>query len=362
MQRPLRSLLFLLLMLGPVAVAQDPAPAPASGPTLVVLNKAAASASLLDPHTGVERARLTVGDGPHEAATSSDGRTVVVCDYGARVPGSTLTVLDVATAEVVRTIPLTRTGAGEEQRYLRPHGIRFLPDGEHVVVTTEANQHLLVVDIVEGRVERVIPTHARISHMVALDPERPLAYVANIGSGSVSVVDLWKGRFVQEIETGQGAEGIEVHPSRPELWVTNRAANTLSVVDTTSFEVVATLDSGAFPIRVAFTPDGTRALVSCAQDGVVEVWDVASRARTHRIAMDEAPLQNAAEGGRLFAGTFEDSPVPVGLFVDPSGREAYVANTMADIVTVLDLQELRVARRLKAGPEPDGMAWVGGRE
>ena len=46
--------------------------------TLVVLNKAEASASLLDVATGHEIARLPTGDGPHEAAISPDGRTAVV--------------------------------------------------------------------------------------------------------------------------------------------------------------------------------------------------------------------------------------------------------------------------------------------
>jgi YVTN family beta-propeller protein len=50
--------------------------------------------------------------------------------------------------------------------------------------------------------------------------------------------------------------------------------------------------------------------------------------------------------------------VPVGILVHPDGRRAFVANTNADVVTVLDLEKNAVSGRLKAGKEPDGMAYV----
>lgn len=366
--RPLHLLLAaaLVALAVPAATQDDAAPpAPTLGPTLVVLAKSGAAAALLDPVTGAERARLPVGVGPHEAATGPDGRTVVVCNYGQQEPGGTLTVIDTAAGEVVRQIELGRREAqepgegksGRYQRFLRPHGIAFLPDGDRVVVTTEMQRRLLVVDVRRGTVLAAIPTAANISHMVALGGGATRAYVANIGGGSVSIVDLEKGELVKVVETGAGAEGIAVHPARPEVWVANRSADTLSVIDAESLEEVAELPCGKFPIRVAFTPDGARALVSCAHDGTVEVWDVTGRERAKTISMDEKPLEDA-EGERLFSGTFENSPVPVGILVQPDGAFAYVANTQADVVTVIDLKELAIARRLKVGPEPDGMTWV----
>jgi len=60
---------------------------------------------------------------------------------------------------------------------------------------------------------------------------------------------------------------------------------------------------------------------------------------------------------QLFGNQFGTSPVPVGILVEPSGRYAYVANTQADVVTVLDLKEWRIADRLTAGKEPDGLGY-----
>ena len=49
---------------------------------------------------------------------------------------------------------------------------------------------------------------------------------------------------------------------------------------------------------------------------------------------------------------------PVGILVRPDGRQAYVANTNADIITVIDLVDWKIIRRLTAGKEPDGMSWT----
>ena len=113
----------LAVLLGVFAIGAAATAEPATGlaGTLVVLNKAEASASLIDCATGREIARLPTGKGPHEVAISPDGKTAVVGDYGQREPGSTLTVIDLPGRRVVKTIDL-----GDHHR---PHGIEFLPDG-----------------------------------------------------------------------------------------------------------------------------------------------------------------------------------------------------------------------------------------
>ena len=64
---------------------------PASARTLVVLNKAEATASLIDLASGEVRATLPTGVGPHEVAISPDGKLALVADYGQQTPGSSLT-------------------------------------------------------------------------------------------------------------------------------------------------------------------------------------------------------------------------------------------------------------------------------
>jgi YVTN family beta-propeller protein len=317
---------------------------------LIVLNKSDDSATLLDALTGDRLMELPTGPAPHEVAVSPDGTTAVVANYGGQSsPNNTLTVIDLAKSRVTGTI-----GLGEHSR---PHGIQFTRDGRQVVVTAEGSGSVLLVDLPARRVLRAVPTGQAISHMVVLGPDGRLAYVTNIGSGSLSVLDVSGGRSVATIPTGAGAEGLDISPDGRELWVANRDADTLSVIDTARLEVVAELPCAGVPIRLKFTPDGGRVLVSNAAAGDVAVFDVAARRELARIPMGLTPIEST--DGRLFArGGFTGSPVPVGLLVSRDGTRAWVANTNADIITVLDLQKLEVAARMKAGREPDGLGFT----
>src|SRR5512139_3541505 len=73
---------------------------------LVVTNKDEHTVSIVSLATGGTLAVLPTGIGPHEVAASADGRWAVATDYGTREPGSTLTVVDLASRSVARTISL----------------------------------------------------------------------------------------------------------------------------------------------------------------------------------------------------------------------------------------------------------------
>lgn len=340
------TLALLLLALVLPALGDESAKDDTPRGTLVVLNKSEGTASFLTP-SGRQLGLLPTEDGPHEADVSPDGRWAVVANYGTQYnSGRTLSVYDLTTRTVARTIHL-----GE---YRRPHGLDFI-DERHLVVTVEDNQAAILVDIVEGKVIRSMPTTQVGSHMVVVQPGSTRAWVANIGSGSVSVVDTESGELVKVIPTAAGCEGIDITPDGTQVWSTNRQANSVSIIDTDSLEVLESISStGRFPIRVKITPDGVHALVSNAFSGEVAVFDVATRKRTTVIPMvDEA---TETDDARLFAD--QQGPVPIGILIEPDGRHAYVANTNADLVTVLDLQTWSVVGRLEAGRQPDGMAWI----
>lgn len=302
--------------------------------TLVVLNKAANTAALVDLATGEVYATLPTGAGPHEVAVSADGRTAVVADYGGQTPGNTLTVLDLEGRKVVKTIDL-----GEHRR---PHGIVWLPGGNRVAVTSEASESLLLVDVEAGRVVSALPTGQSLSHMVAITPDGKRAFTANIRSGSITALDLEEDATLRSVPTGAGAEGIDVTPDGTEVWVTNRDANTVTVLDASTLETKATIPSATVPIRVKITPDGKHALVSNAMSGELRIFDVAGR-------QEVAVVPLAADTGA--------SPVPVGVLVAPDGKRAYVALMQGNAVAVVDLEAREVVGRIRPGEGPDGMAW-----
>lgn len=328
-----------------VAVA---APAAVTAATLVVANKSEATVSLVDLGGGRVVATLPTGEAPHEVAVSPDGRTALVTNYGNRgAPGSTLTVIDVAAATVVRTIDLTP--------YSRPHGVAWLADGRRALVTVEANRALLVVDVPKGAVETAVETRADVSHMVAVTPDGTRAFVANIGSGSITAIDLGARIRLRDVPTGPGAEGVCVTPDGGQVWVTNRAGDSVSVVDAGSLQVVRTLEAAAFPIRAVATPDGAHVLVTCAESSDIAVFSAARKAPVRRVPL---PAGTSNGHGRLFGDRFGSSSVPIGIVVSGDGRRAYVAHSNADVISVVDLARWEKVDELHAGKEPDGMAWT----
>lgn len=159
----------------------------------------------------------------------------------------------------------------------------------------------------------------------------------------MSVIDLKTKQRVANIPSGAGTEGIDVSPDQREVRATNRRADTVSIIDVESSKIVATVDSKSFPIRAKFTDDGKHVLVSNAQSGDVAVFDAASRREVRRIKMQT----DASSQG----------PVPVGILIVPTLSQAFVANTNADTVTVIDLKTWQIVDRLTAGKEPDGLGY-----
>lgn len=333
--RSLFTVLAAALLLAPVA----------HGATLAVANKAEATVSLIDLDSGAVVATLPTGNGPHEIGISPDGRYALVTNYGSREDGgNSLTLIDIPAASVVKTIDL-----GD---YRRPHGVEWL-DNESAAITVEANKALIVIDVAREKVTQSIDTDQEISHMVALDPDRGRAYTANIGSGSVTVLDLGKGVRETTIVTGDGAEGIAVSATGAHIWVTNRGADTITILDADTLEQAGEIASEGFPIRATATPAG-QVLVTRARAGDLAIYDSATFEEQRVVAFD---LESMDVEERLFGDRFGDSSVPIGVVVDAAGERAWVAHANADVITEIDLGSGDIVRMLRAGKEPDGMGF-----
>lgn len=318
------------------------APALQAG-TLVVANKAEATASLIDQESGEVVATLATGTGPHEVGISPDGRFALVTNYGTReAAGNSLTLIDIPAAAAVKTIDL-----GE---YSKPHGVEWI-DAARAAITAEENQALIVVNVDSGEVIQTIETDQDVSHMVALDPDGRRAYTANIGSGSITVLDLESGERSKNVPTGEGAEGIAVLGKH--IWVTNRASDTVTVLDADSLDTVKEISSEGFPIRATATTQG-QVLVTRARAGDLVIYDAETMEVVRTVAFD---LTSMDVEERLFGDRFGDSSVPIGVIVDDSGKRAFVAHANADVITEIDLTTGDIVRSLHAGKEPDGMGF-----
>jgi DNA-binding beta-propeller fold protein YncE len=321
--------LFFLLFPSPLPPAGLRAQEGGPGGTLVVVNKGAASASIVDVATGRTIAVLPTGEGPHEVAISSDGRTAVVTDYGARDPGRTLTVLDVPGVAVLRTIDL--------DPHLRPHGIAFLPGDREVAVTSEASGHVLRVDVASGEIREALATEQAGSHMLALPSSAARVWTSNAGDDTVTEIDLETGVTGRILEVPPTPEAIGVTPDGAEVWVGSNSEGTVSVIDAESGSVTRALEGFAWPYRTLVTGDARLVLIPDLRGERLVVVDREGRRELRRLSFP---------GG-----------APQGVAVTADGRTAFLSLSALDRVAVVDLESGEVVGELQAGRGPDGLAW-----
>jgi DNA-binding beta-propeller fold protein YncE len=298
--------------------------------TVIVTNKTPATATIVDLASGATLATLPTGNGPHEIVVSSDGRTAVVTDYGTGpAPGSTLTVIDVAALRVARTIPLAE--------YRRPHGIVFLPGDTLLAVTSEANRAVLIVDVRNGAIVRSVPTGQHGSHMVGVAADGVRAWTGNIGSNTVTELDLRTGRALRTIAVPAQPEAINVAPDGSEAWVGSNETGRVSVVDARTGSVTTAAKGLGWPYRVLFSPDARLVLLPDYRGETLRVLERAGRRELGRIAFPGAG--------------------PQGITITPDGRFALLSLSNEGRVAIIDVAARRVLGHVAVGETPDGVGF-----
>lgn len=297
--------------------------------TLIVTNKGPSTATIIDVASGRALATLPTGQGPHEVVVSRDGRLAVVTDYGSRSGGSTLTVIDVPGLKVVRTINL-----GE---YHRPHGIAFLPGDSLVAVTSEMSRNVVIVAVEEGVVRKAIPTQHNGSHMVGVTANGMRAYTGDIGSNTVSELNVLTGEYVRSWDVPTQPEAINVTPDGSEVWVGSNATGKVSVVNPSTGAVATAAEGFGWPYRIYFTPDVKTVLLPDLRKEELRFVDRA----THR------------ELGRIsFTGGG-----PQGITMTPDGKYALQSLSQQARIAVVDAISRKVVGYIPAGETPDGIAY-----
>ena len=316
-------MLALLPLLAAALTAADTAP---RGDVLIVANQGDATVHLVEAATGRSRAVLPSAPAPHEVAVTRDGRWAVVTNYGDRGSvGHALTVIDVATQTIARSIDLSP--------HTRPHGIAFLPGDSLLAVTSETSRAVLLVGLADGAVREVIPTEAQGTHILAVAPGGGKIWTANVGSGTVTELDLGR-QALRSIVVGPGTEGAALSPDGGRIWAASMGKDSTYVFDTSTGARVAAVASPGHAYRVAVSPDGRHALIPAPELGLVRVIDT-STLRETTIAVPSGPG---------------------GVVVAPDGHTAYVPVMQTGEVAVIDLSLMAVLRRFPVGAAPDGIA------
>lgn len=310
---------------------------------LYIVNKRSSSITVFDLYQGKEITEIPIEVEPHDPTTLTDQSKVVVTNYGTpEVLGKTISVINTKTNTIEKTIELEGS--------IAPHGIVAFPNSNKVGVVTDIGNNLLVVDVAKGIVEKNIKTQQVVSHLLVLDPKKPLAYVTNINSGSVSVIDLEKEKVIKIIPCGFKTEGIDITPDGSELWVTNNKENTISVINTTSYQITNTLPAGKESLRLKFSIDGKHCLVTNATDGTISVYDQKTKKRIKTIQLHGK--------ANLVEKILYHTPRPVGILIHPNGLYAFVANSNANKIEVIDMKTFTLVSNIGTAKIPDGLAII----
>ena len=318
-------------IVGALALSSYPGAAQTPSPALLVLDKEDNMLSIVDPATAKTVARIPTGEGPHEIVASDDGKLAFVTNYGARTPGSTLSVMDLAAQKELHRVDL---GA-----LRRPHGVVFA-EGK-AWFTAEQNRVIARYDPASNQVDWVLGVGQNGTHMLLFSKDRSQIFTSNIQSDSITLLQRTSdavGWSATNIAVGKGPEGGDLSPDGREYWAANSGDGSVSIIDVASRRVAQTLDiRTGRSNRLKFTLDGKLVLVSDLGSNNVVVLDAASRKELKRIAL-----------GRQ----------PEGILVAPDGAHAYVAVAGENTVAVLDLKTLELSARISTGKGPDGLAWA----
>ncbi len=299
--------------------------------SLVVLNKDSDTVSYLNPETGETDAVVETDFNPHEVALSPDGeRAFVTCSLG-----GSLNVIDNRSHEVVERI--------EHELFDFPHGLVVRERaGELWLVATYSSQ-VFVFDLETLELLDEFSTYQDNSHMLTLSPDESRAYVANIGSENITVIDCERRQIIADPPVGEEPEGIGVDPDTGEILVANQGDGMLTVLDPDTFESTRAL-LGETPIRVVLSPDGRYAFVPNRESNDVSVID------TEFIRDGE---RRPWEIARIPVGIW-----PGGTVFDPTGERAFVANNKTNDVSVIDVDAREEIARLDTQLHPDGIAYL----
>ena len=304
---------------------------------LLVAEKGAQSLAIVDPANG--RVLASVPEGGitgHEVIASADGKLAFVPIYGNSgvgapgTDGQDIAVIDIAARKVTGNIAFDHG--------IRPHCPMIGPKDGLLYVTTELDQTITIIDPKTLKIVGTLPTGQPQSHMLALAHDGRRAYTANVGPGTVSVIDIAARKVLKVIPISGNTQRISISPDDKWVFTADQTKPQMAVIDTTSNTVAKWIPMEGIGYGAAPTPDGRWLLVALSNQNKVAVIDLKSM---------------------QVARTIEVGTYPQEIIVRPDGKSAYVSCEKANQVTEIDTITWKVTHTISTGKYADGLAWAG---
>jgi DNA-binding beta-propeller fold protein YncE len=320
------------------AAAPNP-PTTSSHGWLLVANKGDHSLGIIDPVEGKEVA--TVDEGGitgHEVAASPDGRRAFVPIYGNSgvgkpgTDGATVAVIDLPTRKLIDTLNLGKP--------LRPHCAVFGPQDGLLYITTELGESVTIINPNTLRIVGTVPTGQAESHMLAITRDGKRGYTANVGPGTVSVLNLEARKTMAVIPVARVTQRIALSVDDRWVFTADQTQPQLAVIDTAKNQVTQWVPLEGLAYGTAPTRDGNFLLVTEPPVGKVAVVDLKSMRVVRSISVPKAPQE---------------------VLVRPDDQVAYVSCDASKQVAAINLKTWKVDKLIDAGKSADGLAWAAAR-
>ncbi|QNI36621.1 YVTN family beta-propeller repeat protein [Edaphobacter albus] len=306
--------------------------------SLLVANQHDQSLSVIDTATNKVVATIPVGGVTgHEVAVSPDGKTAYVPIYGnagvgrAGTDGAQISVIDLATRKIV--------GKVEFDHGVRPHCAVYDRHTGMLLVTTELDKSVTIIDPKTLKIVGSIPTGQEQSHMFALSADGRRGYTANVGPGTVSVLDVVGRKTLAVIPISGNTQRIAISRDGSMVFTADQKKPQLAVIDTATNKVKTWVALPAVGYGTAPTRDGRWLLVTMRGAKQVAVVDLKTLKVDRTLDVADGPSE---------------------VVVTPDGKRAYVACNFSNQISVVDLNggvgQWKVVQTIDAGKYADGMA------
>jgi YVTN family beta-propeller protein len=166
-----------------------------------------------------------------------------------------------------------------------------------------------------------------------------LAYVANSGSNSVSIVDLQARREIAQIAAGDEPVAARLAPDGNSLVVADRHGESATILDPASGKVRAVFAGCSGAADVVILPDSSKAFVPCSAGHQVMVVGLAQPGA-------HPPLPDRLEA------LMDVGRAPVDLALKPDGGEIFASNSLSDSVSEIYDTTDEVGDTYMIGDEP----------
>ena len=303
---------------------------------VLVANKGDNALGIIDPVAGRQIAEVPEGGVTgHEITTSPDGRLAYVPIYGNSgvgmpgTDGSNLVVIDLAARKVVGNVDF---GKG-----VRPHLPVFGPKNGLLYVSTELDRSISIIDPATLKIVGSVPTGQPESHMFAITRDGRRAYTANVGPGTVSVLDLETRSVITIIPVSAQVQRISLSPDDRMAFTSDVTKPQLAVIDTATNKIKTWVQMPGLGYGSASTSDGKWLLIALPLVRQLGVIDLATLKVARTIDLPVKPQE---------------------VLIAPDDKTAYVSIDQSGKVAVISLSDWKVEKIIDAGPGADGLAWA----